>query len=308
MTDPAQQGPGASTSMPTGTIHDIGYRGFEGARLGRRQITRALFGHSLRGAYGLGRSARAKVLPMLLLGVMCLPAFIIAVIANVGSSILTELPLPYARYAVVTQGILTIFVAAQAPASVSRDLRFKTVPLYFSRPMERSDYVLAKFAALTVALFLLLTAPLLIMYVGALLAELPAGSQTVDLLLALVGALAFSIVFAGIGLVIASLTARRGFGVAAIITLFALSFAAVSSLQGIVRYEVGDAMLAGWLGLLSPITLVDGFQTWALDASSSAVAPPPGSTGGVVFTVVMLGVIAACWVLLNLRYRRVPVS
>ncbi|MBB5786764.1 ABC transporter permease [Jiangella mangrovi] len=295
------------TNPPSGVIHDIGYRKYDGPRLGRRQVTRALFAQSLRGAYGLGRSARAKVLPMLLLGVMCLPAFIITVIANVTSSIMTELPLPYSRYVVVTQGILTIFVAAQAPVSLSRDLRFKTVPLYFSRPLERSDYVLAKFGGLATALFLLLTAPLLIMYVGALLAEFPAGRETGDLLLALVGVAVFSVVFAGVGLVIASLTPRRGLGVAAIITLFALSFAAVSALQGIIRYEVGNADLAGWLGLLSPITLVDGFQTWVLDASSSAVAPPPGDLGGVVYVLVTFAVIGACWALLNLRYRKVSI-
>ncbi|WP_026877724.1 ABC transporter permease [Jiangella gansuensis] len=293
-----------SNHQPAGVIHDIGYRGYDGPRLGRGAVTRALYVHSLRGAFGLGRSGRAKVLPMLLLGVMCLPAFIIAVIAN-ATSVLTELPLPYSRYTMVAQGILTIFLASQAPQAVSRDLRFKTVPLYFSRPLERSDYVLAKFAGLSTATFLLIVAPLLIMYIGALLAEFPAGRETADVALALVGALAFAVVFAGIGLVIASLTARRGFGVAAIITVFALSYAAVSSLQGIIRYVEDDATLAGWLGLFSPSTLVDGFQTWVLDASSSAVAPPPGAVGGVVYVLVTFGVIGACWALLNLRYRKV---
>lgn len=296
------------TDQPSGVIHDIGYRKYDGPRLGRGQITRALFAQSLRGAYGLGRSGRSKVLPMLLLGVMCLVAFIIAVIANVAAGVTTELVLPYSRYAVVTQAVLTLFVAAQAPASLSRDLRFKTVPLYFSRPLERPDYVLAKFAALSVAVFLLLAAPLLIMYVGALLAELPAGRETGDLLLALVGAAAFAVVFAGLGLVIASLTPRRGLAVAAIITLFALSFPAVSVMQGIIRYEVENTELAGWLGLLSPVSLVDGFQVWVLDASPSAVAQPPGDVGGVVFVLVTFAVIGACWALLNLRYRKVAVS
>lgn len=293
---------------PSGVIHDIGYRKYDGPRLGRARVARALYAHSLRGAYGLGRSARAKVLPMLLLGVMCVPAFVIAVIANVASGVTTELVLPYSRYVMVTMPILAIFLAAQAPVSLSRDLRFKTVPLYFSRPLERSDYVLAKYGALATAVFLLLLAPLLIMYIGALLAELPAWQETGDLLLALLGTVVFAVVFAGIGLVIASLTPRRGFGVAAIITVLALSYAAVSAMQGIIRYEVEDVDLAGWLGLLSPATLVDGFQTWVFDASSSAVAPPPGAVGGVVYVLVTFGVIGACWALLNLRYRKVAVS
>ncbi|PSL02390.1 ABC-2 type transport system permease protein [Haloactinopolyspora alba] len=293
---------------PTGVIHDIGYRNYDGPRYGRQQIARALFWHSLRGVYGLGRSGRSKVLPMLLLGVMCVPAFIIAVIANVGAIGLDDLPAPYTRYAVMTQGVLTIFLAAQAPQSVSRDLRFKTIPLYFSRPLERVDYVGAKFAALTVALFALLAIPLLIMYIGALLAEFPVGEHTADVALALVGALVFAAVFAGIGLVIASMTARRGFGVAGIITVFALSFAAVSSLQGIVGEIEGDMTAAGWIGLFSPVTLVDGFQVWVLGASSSAVAGPPGAAGGVAFVLATFGVIAGCWALLMLRYRKVFAS
>lgn len=299
--------PAQSETSPTGVIHDIGYRNYAGARLGRQQIATALFWHSLRGAYGLGRSGRSKVLPMLLFGVMCIPAFIIAVIANVGSIGLSDLPVPYARYAFITQGVLTIFLAAQAPQSVSRDLRFKTVPLYFSRPLERFDYIAAKYAALSAAMFVLIAAPLLIMYVGALLAEFPVGSHSREVALGLAGALVYAVVLAGIGLVIASMTARRGFGVAGIITVLALSFAAVSSLQGIIGFEQDDMTTAGWLGLFSPVTLVDGFQVWVFGASSSAVAGPPGASGGIAFVLVTFALIAGCWGLLTLRYRKVSV-
>ena len=49
-------------STPTaraGAIHDIGYRHYDGARLGASYIRRSLFVETLRGAYGLGRSARS---------------------------------------------------------------------------------------------------------------------------------------------------------------------------------------------------------------------------------------------------------
>ncbi|HEY8718270.1 MAG TPA: hypothetical protein VIM26_06720, partial [Pengzhenrongella sp.] len=65
---------GAGRRPNQGVIHDLGYRHYEGPRLGRRHITRALFIESAKGAYGLGRSARSKVMPMILLGAMCLPA------------------------------------------------------------------------------------------------------------------------------------------------------------------------------------------------------------------------------------------
>jgi ABC-2 type transport system permease protein len=295
-----------------GVIHDIGYRGYEGERLGRGFIARSLFLHSLRGAYGLGRSAKSKVLPMLLFAVMCLPALVMAIVMIVTS----EPVLPYTRYAVVLQAALTIFLAAQAPQSVSRDLRFKTVPLYFSRPLERIDYVAAKYAALAAALFVLLAVPLLIMYAGALLGGFPFGPQTGDLALGMVGAALFALVLAGVGLVIASLTGRRGFGVAGIITVLALSYAVVSSVQGALAFSGpnGTAVsssaetAAEWIGLFSPITLVDGVQVWALGAETSSVVGPPDGLGGVVFLVVTLALVAGCVGLLMLRYRKVPVS
>jgi ABC-2 type transport system permease protein len=297
--------PGVSATSPTGVIHDIGYRNYAGVRLGRWQITQALFLQSLRGAYGFGRSAKSKVFPIMLLSIMCLVAFIIAVIVAVGPSS-GDLPLPYTRFAVVTQGVLTLFVAAQAPQSFSRDLRFKTVPLYFSRPMQRLDYVLAKYAALSVAVFALLAIPLLIMYVGALLGGLSFPTQTADIALGLVGAVFFAFVLGGVGVVIASVTARRGFGVAGIITVLVLSYVTVVSLQGIIGETQGDRTTAAWLGLLSPITLVDGVQVRILDAETSAViGPPPGFGGGATFFLVMVGLVAGCLGLLQLRYRKV---
>ncbi|MGH8776712.1 MAG: ABC transporter permease [Jiangellaceae bacterium] len=305
--------PAHTEPVPTGVIHDIGYRGYAGERLGRGYVARSLFLHSMRGAYGLGRSARSKVLPMLLFGVMCVPALVLAIISVVQAG-LSEPLLPYTRYAVVLQAALTIFLAAQAPQSVSRDLRFKTVPLYFSRPLERVDYVAAKCAALTAALFVLLAVSLLIMYAGALLGGFSFATQIADLAKGLAGAALFSVVLAGIGLVIASLTGRRGFGVAGIITVLALSYAVVSSVQGALAFSgpdggaVNSADTAAWVGLFSPITLVDGVQVWALGAETSSVVGPPDGLGGAVFLLVILALAGACFGLLMLRYRKVPAS
>jgi len=61
-----------------GVIHDLGYRHYDGPRLGRGHITRVLFVESAKGAYGLGRPGRSKIMPMLILAFMCLPAVIIS--------------------------------------------------------------------------------------------------------------------------------------------------------------------------------------------------------------------------------------
>ncbi|KRV47223.1 hypothetical protein AQ490_07015 [Wenjunlia vitaminophila] len=289
----------------TGVIHDIGYRHYDGPRLGRGYAARSLFLQSLRGAYGLGRSGKSKVLPMILYAVMSLPALIIVAVAVATDA--DELPLEYTRYAIYLQAVITLFVAAQAPQAVSRDLRFKMIPLYFSRPIERIDYVVAKFLALTGALLVLLVTPLLVLYVGALLAKLPFAEQTEGFAQGLVAALLLSLLYAGLSLVVAALTPRRGFGVAAIIALFTISYGAVSSLQEVADNE-GNHDVAGWLGLFSPVTILDGVQSWALGATPAGPQGPPGNGAGFVFLLVLLGLVAASFGLLMRRYRKVGLS
>jgi ABC-2 type transport system permease protein len=283
-------------------IHDIGYRHYDGPRLGRTYARRSLYTQSLRGAYGLGRSAKSKVLPMLLLAVMCLPAGIIVAVAVATGA--KQLAVEYTRYAILLQAVIDLFVAAQAPQSVSRDLRFKTIPLYFSRPISTSDYVVAKFAALASALFLLTAVPLVVLYVGALLAKLDFAHQTQGFAQGLVSVALLSLLFGGIGLVIAALTPRRGFGVAAIIGVLIISYGAVSALQGI-AYHQGSTGAVAWVGLFSPITLVDGVKAAFLGGTSDFPGSyGPGAGLGVVYLVVLLGLIAGCYGLLVRRYRK----
>lgn len=284
-------------------IHNIGYRSYDGPRLGRAYGRKSLFSQSLRGAYGLGRSAKSKVLPMLLFAVMCVPALIIVAIAIAvpGS---TSLPIKYTTYALTTQVIIGLYLASQAPQSVSRDLRFKTVPLYFSRPIERVDYVVAKFAAMASALFILTATPLVIMYIGSLLAKFDFGDQTKGFGQGLVSVLLLSLLFSGLGLIMAALTPRRGFGVAAIIAVLLIPYGAVTAVQGI-AFNTGSAGIVEWLGLFSPITLIDGFQAAFLGGTSAFPGQQAPSAGaGAVYLLVILGLIAGSYAALMARYRK----
>ncbi|UQX02060.1 ABC transporter permease subunit [Streptomyces sp. RerS4] len=284
-------------------IHNIGYRSYDGARLGRAYARKSLFSQSLRGAYGLGRSAKSKVLPMILFAVMCVPALImVAVAIAVPGS--TDLPVKYTTYALTTQVVIGLYLASQAPQSVSRDLRFKSVPLYFSRPIERVDYVVAKYAAMASALFILTATPLLIMWIGSLLAKFDFGHQTKGFGQALVSVTLLSLLFAGLGLVMAALTPRRGFGVAAVIGLLLVPYGAVSTVQA-VAYSTGNTGAIDWLGLLSPITLIDGVQTAFLGATSAFPGGEGPSAGvGVVYLIVVLALIVGSYAALMARYRK----
>ena len=143
-----------------GVIHDLGYRGYDGPRLGRVQIVRALTWHSFRSAFGIGRGVKGKIIPVLTLIAMCLPALVNAFAVARGNSRLFG-------YDVYTPGfrvaLVTIFIAAQAPELVSRDLRSRVLPLYFCRPLRRGDYPLAKYLAMTGALLVLIEVPLVLL-------------------------------------------------------------------------------------------------------------------------------------------------
>ncbi|MFE5868341.1 ABC transporter permease subunit [Streptomyces roseifaciens] len=295
--------PETASAPAQDVIHNIGYRNYSGARLGRSYARRSLFSQSLRGAYGLGRSAKSKVLPMILFGVMCLPAAIM--VAVTVATKLNKLPVEYTRYAIIMQVVIGLYVAAQAPQSVSRDLRFRTVPLYFSRPVERVDYVTAKFAAMFSALFILTATPLLILYVGALLAKLDFADQTKGFAQGLVSVALLSLLFAGIGLVVAALTPRRGFGVAAVIAVLTISYGVVSTVQNIaLQRDNTDAI--GWMGLFSPITLIDGVQTAFLSATSAFPdGHGPSTAAGFVYLLVLAALIAGSYGVLMSRYRKV---
>ncbi|GAA4772736.1 ABC transporter permease [Streptomyces sanyensis] len=300
----AAHAPGSAQPPGSTRIHDIGYRHYDGPRLGRSYARRSLYTQSLRGAFGLGRSAKSKVLPMILTGIMCLVAAImVAVALAVPGS--TELPMEYTRFAIVMQALIGLFLAAQAPQSVSRDLRFKTVPLYFSRPIERADYVLAKFAAMASALFVLTGAPLVILYAGALLAEFDVADQTKGFAQAVVSVALLSLLFGGIGLVLAALTPRRGFGVAAVIAAMTITYGAVTTVQAI-AFESGSPGAVEWLGLFSPATLVDGVQTAFLGATSAFPGGQgPGAGVGAVYLAVLLALVAGSYAVLMRRYRKV---
>lgn len=302
----------SSPSPTTGVIHDIGYRHYDGERRGRSYIRRSLFVDSLKGAFGLGRSARYKIFPIILLTVMCLPAgVIVAVSAFIDNG---ELAAEYTSYLLNLQLVILLFVAAQAPVAVSRDLRYGVMSLYLSRPLERMDYVVAKYAGMSSAVFVICALPLTIMFVGALVIGLPTGDQIPDYLRSLGGAAMLALVLGGIGLVIAAITPRRGFAVAAIIAVL-LVLAGVQAILGEIAAEEGLAN-APYFGLVSPFTLVQGAQTALLGGPTSLagqtgetpVSEPPGTTGAMVFAAAVAFLVASSFGILSWRYRRVSVS
>ena len=203
------------------------------------------------------------------------------------------------------QVVIAIFVAAQAPAIMSRDLRYRVISLYFSRPLDRADYVLAKYAAMVSALFVLMALPLTILFLGALLAKLPLRDNLPDYLRAMAAALLYALVIAGIGLLVAAMTPRRGLGVAAVISVL-LILSGVQLAVVSIATEFDSNRLAGYSGLLSPFSLVDGVVTRLFGAESPRcrrLRPARWARSSSPLPIVLL--VVGCYAGLLIRYRRV---
>ncbi|RSN71669.1 MULTISPECIES: ABC transporter permease [Actinomadura] len=292
--------------MSTSTIHDIGYRHYEGRRNGRGYVLRSLYVHNLRAAFGLGRPARAKIMPFLLGAIMLLPAA--GSVAAFAVSKQADALIPYSAYAVVMQVVIAIFTATQAPVLASRELRFHVVPLYFSRPIDHLDFVLAKIGAMATSLLAITAVPITVLYVGGLVAKAPdSGRHLLDFLTALVGCVLFAAVLAAIGMVVAAFTPRRGFGVAAVIAVYMLSVAFVAIVQTLAEVQ-GNYTLQGWMSLFTPFDLVDTVQVRLLGAEPASMAAAPGAGGGLAALALCAALAAGSIAVLYRRFRKAGLS
>ena len=298
-------------AAPGGVIHDLGYQHYDGPRLGRLAIIRALIWHSLRSAFGIGRGVKAKIVPILTFVIMCLPAVVNAVAAARGGGRV----IPYDTYLFQLRGlVMVIFVAAQAPELVSRDLRSHVLPLYLCRPMRRLDYPLAKLAAFTAACLILIEIPLLLLYLGTIVNASGGAAiwnETKALIPGLLIGALWAVVFAAIGLALASLTGRRAYATGAIAIYLFLSWSLASILIGVTGGRPGPAGAAGPLasrlaGLVSPVTVLEGVRQW-LGGTTVSPVPPPGSVGA-LYGVMLIVLLAASLGGLAVRYRKAGLS
>jgi len=288
-----------------GVIHDIGFRHYDGPRLGRGWIVRSLLVETFRGAFGLGRPAKAKIMPWVLIGILLAPPLIFVLIIVLTGA--TELPTSYTQYFRELQLIISLFIAGRAPYAMSRDLRHGVMPLYLSRPFKRGDYVLAKFGGVALAMFAVLAAPETLLFVGALLAKLPVGAQIAGYAEGLSMAVILALVLTGIGLVIAAFTPRRGLGVAAIITTLVV-VNALGAILSVILSDKGNASLGAYLSAIDPYNVVDGIAaSWFSADTAITGLSSLGFTGGLVFTSLAVAIIGGSIAILLARYRKVGV-
>ncbi len=289
----------------SGSIYDLGYRPYEGARLGRPYAILSLYVYSLRAVFGLGRSAMSKVFPFGLAILALIPAVVqLGVAALVPVDVKLIRPENYFGY---TQIIVVLFCAVAAPEIVGRDQRTHTLPLYFSRALARADYVSAKLAALTVALFLVTVTPQAVLFLGGAVAAsdiLKYTGDNLDLVAPIVlSSLVISVFMASVSLAIGSQTPRRAIATTAVLA----SFVILSAIGGIlVQTTTGD--IQKYAVLLSPIDVTEGAVRWLFGA-----APQAGSSlaksglGGWACFAAVCAYTAASLAVLYRRFARLAV-
>lgn len=288
-----------------GTIYDIGYRRYDGPRLGRGGAVGAVVQAGVRAVFGFGRSGRSKIIPWGAVILAILPAIVAIAVRVLAGDIIPDL-YDYHDYLWQIGALFGIFLAAQAPELVVNDIRYRVLPLYFSRPMSRFDYVTAKLIALSLGLLSLTLVPVLILFIGRVLATddlLGALGDEIGSLPAIVGSgVLHAVVLASIGIAISSLASRRAYAAGAVLAVFLLGGGISEALSGGALDAFDD-----WAPFVNPLSIIDGARQWLF---GDVVSQSPVGSSGVPLPVYGLAtalLLFGSWLVLALRYRRITV-
>jgi ABC-2 type transport system permease protein len=283
-----------------GTIYDIGYRNYEGARLGRGYAFRTLYVHSLRSLFGLGRGGKALIIPWVLFAIMNLPAVVQVALAGMtgGAANLFQ----YHTYMEPLSMLLALFCAAQAPELVSRDQHSRVLPLYFSRALRRPDYAAAKLLAMWTAVFLLVLTPLLVILLGRLALPTDFGAafraESKSFLPILATPVIFALAFGTPSITLASMMPRRGLASAMVLGLFMLTMPIAAILE-----EAVEARWSDFGVLINPILAAGGAVLAVFDKKPDGILREVNlPQEAYLVAVAVIGVFFAL-ILFN-RYRR----
>lgn len=246
-----------------GSIYDLGYRRYEGPRLGRAHAIRSLIVHSFRTTYGLGRSGRAKAAPIIFGAMAILPAVIIVGGLTIAARFGFERELDdteligFNNYFSAITAIIVLFCAAQAPELFGRDQRHGVLALYFARALRRSDYALGRLIGFVLAVLVLLLIPMVVLFVGRILLSTDLarsfGLNVPSIPPVIAQAIVVASLYGGLAMAVSAYTPRRAYATAGIIALFVLPGLIAGIIIGIGSGPIGTALV-----LIAPNTIIDG--------------------------------------------------
>jgi ABC-2 type transport system permease protein len=279
-------------------IHDLGYRRYEGAREGPRGAWLAIFSQGVRTMFGLGRNAKAKVVPVFVVVVTALQ-----VIGALFASSVSQGQLPV-RYGNVLEGsifLYVLFIAAQAPEIFSRDQQHRILPLVLTRASSRQAYVTARLASVVASVFILVFGCLLLLYLGEIGLATDPSKRFREIGTRFFPVLAVSALVAmalgGISAGVSSWSPRRAFATASIIALVLLTVAVSEGLADLIGIASRPAQM-----LNLPLSIRNFTMVMIGETNRGFETNPPLSAwvyAAQMFSFAVVGVI-----LLQLRMRR----
>jgi ABC-2 type transport system permease protein len=302
-------------SGPGGSIYDLGYQGYEGPRLGREAAIRALFWHTVRSCYGIGRGGRAKIAPFTLAALAVLPAVVAVGISAVALQVAGQSgevvdvlegnsPIRYATYHGLVSTLVMLFCAAQAPELLGRDQRFGVLPVYFSRALARLDYAVAKMLGLVVSLWGMVLVPDAVLFIGRVLVAPDPIEGLSNELPSLAPLLAQSLLTSGllgaIAMAISAFTPRRAYATVGIIAAFLIPSIVVALVTGTLSGSVED-----WIVILSPVDVLDGSNAALFEVRPDSQAVVAANLDAIAFYGAALAGIAAALGVTIRRYLRI---
>ena len=216
---------GNAKSSADGTeIHDRGYRKYEGARSGLAGAIRSLAWQTIRSILGLGRPARHKVFPVIVVVIAGLPAVVFLGFALLFRDLGDDSLVNYSDLFGFSVAPIMVFAAMVAPEALVRDRRDGMFSLYLSTPLTRSSYVGAKVLAVLVVMMIIALGPVLLALLGyTVVGDGPPGVvEWLKVLFRLIAAgLVISAVMAAVSMAGSSVTDRRAFAsVTVILVIF----------------------------------------------------------------------------------------
>ena len=296
--------------MSTGTVFDIGYQRYTGAREGRNRARIAVFKDGVRTALGIGRGGRAKILPWVFIAILNLIALIMAMVAGAvervgGEGAAAQAGLPsHSDFYGIASVLLFVFAALGAPELLCRDRREGTINLYLVRPLTGTDYVASRWAAFLAVMLGVAWAPQLLLMAGLALGD-PAPGQYLatywmDLPRLLVSGLVFALYLTTLAMLTASFTTRRAIASVFLVGLFFISTPFTTGLAS----EIGGAT-GQWISMFNltniPVHVNDLVFGQVSEVTEDA---PARELGGPILLAWYIAWTAIPATVLWLRYRR----
>jgi ABC-2 type transport system permease protein len=282
-----------------GEIFDRGYKHYDGPRLGRRHAIWALIFYSIKRAMGIKKSWTAKIMPILLYTSVAVP---VAVGIGIQAFVADAEVFDYVAFYDVIFVIQGIFVAMITPEMVCGDRRENVLPLYFSRAITRTDYVLAKLCATALLTLTISLVPVLIYWLGVqLLDDSPLRAMADhrrDLGAILATGTLMALYLGSIGLAVSTFTGRKSIAVAVTVVGFSISTALAVAL-----FNALDGEAQRYAIFLAPLQTSEALAIELFGSDSTTEPALTANFSAGVYAAVMLAVTAVATTIMYVRYR-----